>query len=102
MRTISHVNAELIAATATTGVASQPRINALRFLPSNCVGSHATSRHANVNEAAIIMPDRMDPSPESGHCGVWPLAESVNGAGPRSLKDFSLSSRLVPTIFASS
>ena len=43
-------------------------------------GGHFTSRPANVNEAAILMPDRIDPGTKSGHFGVWPLAEWVRCA----------------------
>ena len=80
-KSISHVNAELTAAAATTGVAFQTRINALRFVPMRCRGGHATSRHANVNEAAIVMPDCIHPDTKRGNFGVWPLAEWVRCAG---------------------
>jgi len=41
------------------------RVNALRRIAMNRIGSCPASRHTDVDEPAILMPDRVDPSTES-------------------------------------
>jgi hypothetical protein len=61
---VRHVDAKLVATPTAARVAVQSRINAVRFVPPTRLGSYTASGHANVNKAAVLMPDRVGPGTE--------------------------------------
>ena len=60
---VGYVNAELVAAPASAGVALEARVNTLGRISTACLRCYPPSRHAHIDKAAIAMPDRVDPAP---------------------------------------
>jgi hypothetical protein len=77
---VGHVNAELVATAASAGVALEARVNALGSISADCLGGHPSSRHTDIDKAAIFMPDRVDPGTESRNLVIGPISERVGGA----------------------
>jgi len=61
------VNTGGVTTAASAGVTLQARVNPLGRIPPACLGCHPASRHADVDKAAILMPDRVDPGTELGN-----------------------------------
>ena len=59
-------------------MALKPRVYPLGRIAMNCIGGYPSSRHTDVDKAAIIMPDRIDPGPKRWDSGVGPVAEQVS------------------------
>jgi len=62
-----HVDAELVAAPASAGMTSEPCIEALRRVPTDRLSSYPSSRHAYIDETAVVMPDGVNARTESGN-----------------------------------
>ena len=73
-KSVGHANAELVATATSAGVALEARVYALGLIPAVCLRSYPSSRHADVDKTAIVMPDRVDPSTECGNCQLGQLA----------------------------
>ena len=75
---VSHVDAELVTAAASSPMAVQPCVEAVRRVSRRCSCCYSPSRHADVNEPAIPVPDRVNASAEPRDFGVRPVAEPVS------------------------
>jgi hypothetical protein len=63
---IRHIDTELIAAAAAAGMAMQAGIETLGRIPADRLGSHPSPGHANIDKTTIIIPNSVDPRPETG------------------------------------
>src|SRR6516164_3608444 len=75
---VSHVDAELVAAAASAPMTVQPRVKAVRGVSRGCSCCYPPSRHADVDEPSIPMPDRINASAEPWDFRVRPVAEPVS------------------------
>ena len=72
---VCHVNAKLVATSASAGVTLKPSVNTSGRISPGCIGGYPSSRHADVDKTAFSMPDRVDPGTERGNQAIWPVSE---------------------------
>ena len=68
----------MVATTTTAGMALEPGINLLGRIPPGGLSGNPSSGHSYIDKTAILMPDRVDPGPESGNRSIGPKGERVN------------------------
>jgi hypothetical protein len=53
-------------------------INPLRRIPADCLSSHPSAGHSDVDKTTIPIPDCVDPSTECRDRTIRPIGERVN------------------------
>ena len=79
-KAVRHVDAELISAAPSARMALEARVDALRRIPANRVSSDPSARHAHLDEAAIVVPDGVDPRTKRGDRRIGPVGKRVERA----------------------
>jgi hypothetical protein len=72
---VGNINAELVSASATARVAVEARIDPLRRVPLDCPCGDPSSRHADIDQAAILVPDRVYARAKRRNGMIGPIRE---------------------------